>query len=132
MKIKNLLLVLVVAVFGFLCVNAYAQADASPAPLASNDAMNFILVFITNLAAKYPVVATVLTIMGSARLWMKPVSSIVHQIVELTPSKRDDGALTAVLAFFNENPVGRFLAYLFDWLLSVKIQKPSAPDVKLL
>jgi hypothetical protein len=66
--------------------------------------------------------------MGMARVWAKPLSSIVHNFVELSPSKRDDDWLKSFTAFFNQNPIGRVLNYILDWTTSIKIQVPNDAD----
>lgn len=121
-------------IFGVMMIPAHAQTVVDPAtPVATDivipDALsNWLLAFIVKLAAAHPIIATIISIMGSARVWAKPVMSLIHNFVELSPSKRDDGILTSILEFFNANPIGRFLAYLIDWFTSIKIQVPNYPD----
>ena len=116
-----------------LCLAAFPfavhAADAAPAVAAPiNEAtQSWLLNLITLVAASHPWVTSLLAFMGTARLWFKPVSSFIHSIVDLTPSKNDDALLNKVLLFFNENAVGRILAWTLDWLTSVKITKPTPP-----
>ncbi len=83
--------------------------------------------FVLNFAQSHPWLASLIAFMGACRVAAKPISSIVHSIVELTPSKRDDGLLTDFLAWF-QTPLGSKAAYALDWLTSIKIV-PPAPKV---
>lgn len=103
---------------------AHAQIDTT----TPTHVPDFITTLILNLAMNHPRLSMFITFMGSSRIWAKPLMSFIHQIVELSPSKRDDGILTSLLSFFNVNPIGRVLAYLIDWLTSIKIQVPNNPD----
>lgn len=120
-------------IFGVMMIPVHAQTVVDPVTTAPDvvipDALsNWLLAFITKLAAAHPAIATIITLMGTARVWAKPVMSLIHNFIELSPSKRDDGILTSILEFFNSNSVGRFLAYLLDWFTSIKIQVPNYPD----
>lgn len=108
---------------------ARAQDVTVPANtiILSPDAQNFVLTLLGKLIESHPWLATVIAFVGSMRLWAKPVFTALHALTELTPSKFDDGLWAMVHRFFVENPVGRFLAYLLDWLGSVKITPPAKP-----
>ncbi len=125
-----LLLAFIVALAAFpLAVHA---AEATPGGAPVNEAtQGWLLNLLTLGAASHPWIASLLAFMGTARLWFKPVSSFVHSIIDLTPSKSDDALFNRALLFFHENAVGRVLAWLIDWITSVKIAKPNptAPSV---
>lgn len=128
-----ILLALFAAVF-ILPIPASAQniiVDSTPnfiaAPTLSPATQNFILGLLTTLAAKYPFVATLIGILGTMRLWAKPAFSFIHSIVDLTPTMADDGWWSKAYSFFTTNPVGKFLAYLLDWLGSIKLTPPAKP-----
>lgn len=121
---KSSIKLLLAALFGLLCVSpCFAQSPAAP---VSPETQNFILEVLTGLAVKYPVVATIVGIMGTMRLWAKPVCSIVHQVIELTPTKWDDGWWAKGYDFLTKNPVGIAIAWGLDWLASIKIVPPGA------
>jgi len=127
MKPTRFLLLAALVFFGWHAVS-FAQTPATDATALtlSPDTQNVILSVLTKLMASHPWVATLLAFMGTMRAWAKPVSSLVHSIVDLTPSKTDDSLLNSVTSFFTDTPLGRFLAYLLDWLTSIKIQPPAA------
>jgi hypothetical protein len=95
------------------------------APVLSPDATNFLTGLLQTALVKYPVLTTIVTLVGSMRVWAKPVFSILHQIVDLTPTQADNDFMAKLLTFFQHNPVGRVLAYLLDWLASVKVNPPK-------
>ena len=102
------------------------------APIATTivlppEAQNLILTVLGKLMESHPWVATVIAVLGSMRLWAKPVGSLVHSIIEITPSKYDDGIWASAYKFLTEHPFGKFLAYLLDWIGSVKIAPPAPP-----
>lgn len=127
MKAKNFILVaLSLIALAFVCPSiALAQDSALPISAETQDS---ILGFLTGLAAKYPLVTTLLAAVGFARVWVKPVCSILHSIVDLTPSKTDDGWWATAQDFFTNNAVGKALAFLVDWLGSVKLVPPAKPN----
>ena len=99
---------------------------AEPTTLIPVEAQNAVLGFFLKLAASHAWFATVLSFMALSRVWAKPVSSFIHTVIDLTPSKADDGMLNSVMLFFTANSIGKFLAYLIDWLTSIKIVPPAA------
>ena len=112
----------------FLATFAFAQDPTAPVSIPP-DAQNFILNFFVTLAASHPWVATVITVLGSMRLWAKPLFGFVHSVIEMTPTKTDDGFWAAAYDFFTVNPLGKTLAWLLDFVGSIKIV-PPAPPVK--
>lgn len=92
-------------------------------------AQNVVLDLLLALVERFPWMATVITILGSMRLWAKPAVSLIHSIIELTPSKWDDGIWARTYRFLTETTAGKFLAYLLDWFTSVKLppKKPANP-----
>jgi hypothetical protein len=118
--------------FAFIALLAVATAasaqtlTADASTLIPLDAQNFILGWLLGLAKTHPWVATVITILGGARLWVKPVFSFVHWVIDLTPSASDNAVFDRVLAWFH-SPLGSKVAYLLDWAFSIKIIPPAAP-----
>jgi hypothetical protein len=117
------------ACFAGLAAVAHAQ-DSAPAPLSA-ETQNFLLTFITALAVKYPFIATVITLLGTLRLWLKPVFSAVHAIVDLTPTKLDDGYWAKAYDFFTSTATGRFLAWLLDYVASIKLIPPGGKPISV-
>ena len=71
------------------------------------------------LVAKYPVVASILSIIGLIRLLVKPVMEIIKAYVAYTPSKEDDSFVNKVIA----SPIYNKFLFILDWLFSIKIDK---------
>jgi hypothetical protein len=80
---------------------------------------------IIGLAEKYPVIASILILLGSLRLLIKPIMAGVRLWTTSTESTRDDELLDKV-----ERSWG-YTAFLFllDWLTSIKL-KPRAVETK--
>jgi len=127
---KTLIKILIAAVLGSLFAAVCFAQD--PAPVATTivlppEAQNLILVVLGKLMESHPWVATLIAVLGSMRLWAKPLGTLVHSIIEITPSKYDDGIWASAYKFLTEHPLGKFLAYLLDWIGSVKIAPPAPP-----
>lgn len=133
-KLLKRLFVLAALLVPLLLIPAtYAQNPAPVQPetqVLSPETQNFILNLLTVLVAKYPWLATVITVIGSMRLWAKPVFSALHALTDITATKWDDGLWSRMYVFFTQHPMGRILAYLLDWLGSVKIQPPAPKEDK--
>lgn len=72
--------------------------------------------FLSTWAEKYPLLADILGIMVTARLVMKPIMSAL-----LTISKDAEFAFLDKVAEFSENKIYKMVAFVLDWLLSVKL-----------
>lgn len=79
--------------------------------------------FLLGLVAKYPIITGVLMAVGVARAIFKPLFSFLHAVVDATPSSKDNAALAKV----EKSKVYKIVAYLLDYLGSIKIEKPAAP-----
>jgi len=71
------------------------------------------------LVAKYPVIASILSILGLIRLIVKPIMEIIKAYVAYTPNKEDDSFVNKVIA----SPVYNKFLFVLDWLFSIKIGK---------
>jgi hypothetical protein len=119
-----------VACIGALFISGFAHAQeitaAPEMPITlTPEAQNFVLDLFTGLIAKYPVLATLVAILGSMRVWAKPFFSAVHALVQLTPSKTDDGWWASAYDFFTLTPTGKTLAWLLDYVASIKLVPPA-------
>ena len=134
-------LVSALAVFGTATV--VAQATPSPVPSFDNttlsaptDGVPLIVVkatsfpglpdIIGNAVAKFPWLGTVLLIVGSLRLLLKPIFSIAHSYVLATASTRDDEIYTKI----EQSPITRSLFYVLDWFGSIKAQPVIPVQIK--
>jgi len=107
-------------------IDPASTITADPTTAIPEEAQNAVLQFFLHLAALHPWFATALVLAGLSRTWAKPFCSVLHFVVDLTPSKNDDGILNAVMTWFSDNAVGQFVAYMVDWLTSIKIVPPKA------
>lgn len=73
--------------------------------------------FILGYAEQYPLIFTIILYMGSARLVMKPLMSLVLVVVDLTPSTSDNEFLEKLKTYWWY----KSLVYLLDWSASVKL-----------
>lgn len=71
------------------------------------------------LVAKYPIIASILSIIGLIRLLVKPIMEIIKAYVQYTPTKEDDSFVNKVIS---SPPYNKFL-FVLDWLFSIKIKK---------
>jgi hypothetical protein len=118
------------AVLGLATVaSAQSIAAGDASAVLPVEAQNIILNLLLSLAQSHPWIATVITVIGSARIWAKPAFSLVHWVIDLTPGTNDNAMLDRLVAWFH-SPVGSKVAYLLDWVLSIKIIPPAAPSAK--
>ena len=68
-------------------------------------------------AGKLGVVAQVITIVGSLRVFLKPVVSLARTYVDFTPSQKDNAALDKVL----DSKAYKVASYVLDWFGSLKL-----------
>lgn len=76
-----------------------------------------IIAFILQLASKYPVVATVLMVIGTLRVFFKPIFAAIEVAVGESASKRDD----EVLAGFKASKFYKVLVFILDLTASIKL-----------
>ncbi len=79
--------------------------------------LNTVGSWVLGLLSGNPIVASILVIVGSLRLAIKPLMTLIQIYVKLTPYDSDDKWLQNL-----EMSKGyKLLIYLMDWLLSVKV-----------
>lgn len=71
------------------------------------------------LSSTYPVLLSFLALLGTARLFVKPVMSLVRAYVSFSSTKEDDKALSKI----ENHKVTKVVIYILDWLLSIKLKK---------
>lgn len=72
---------------------------------------------VIEFASEHPTLATMIVLMGSMRMFAKPVVSAIRQIIVLTPSKADDVWLDKM----EKKGWVKVLLYVLDWVSSIKI-----------
>lgn len=73
--------------------------------------------FLSNLAVQHPFVAGTCMALIIARAVFKPLMSLIHTVVESTPSTSDDEALSK----FEQSKIYKGLSWVIDYLLSIKL-----------
>ena len=74
---------------------------------------------IAALAGKYGVAAQVIMVIGTLRLCMKPIMAALSEVVQITPTQKDNELLGKVLA----NPVYKTICFALDWICSLRLPK---------
>lgn len=78
-----------------------------------------IIEFIAGMAAKQPILLSVLAGIGIARLIFKPLFTFLQSVVDATPTMKDNEFLAKVM----ESKVYKGLAFVLDYVGSIKIPK---------
>jgi hypothetical protein len=76
-----------------------------------------VLPWLLSMVNTHPYFVLLVTIMGTLRLLVKPVMTILQVVVKLTPYDKDDQWLAKVEG---SKAYGAFL-YFLDWFASVKV-----------
>ena len=84
----------------------------------------FVLPWLMAGMEKWPFMATVVGIMGTARLVLKPIFSALPKFVDTTPWEWDNALLQKVL----NSKAYPVVAWLFDYIASIKL--PKKPEAK--
>jgi hypothetical protein len=81
--------------------------------------LNTVGTWLLNMLSGNPAVASILILVGTLRLAVKPLMTLLQLYVKLTPYDNDDKWLSDL-----EMSKGyKLFLYLMDWLLSVKISE---------
>lgn len=122
MKLRTLFGLALVGFLMSLAVACWSQTpDAATAPAAGNaiaapaDGANFIV----DLATKYPWVVTVVAIIGTLRLLVKPVIAAAHSYAESTNSPKAE----ALIEKIENSKLLSTVFFVLDWFGSVKVRK---------
>lgn len=75
------------------------------------------LELIAQLAEKAPWVYQVIFIIGMVRLIMKPLMTFLQEVVNLTPSTKDNEFLDTVLS----SKIYKAVAWFLDYIVSLKL-----------
>lgn len=69
--------------------------------------------------SKYPALLNVILVMGTARMIFKPLMVFIQEVVNVTPSTKDNEIFEAIKA----NPIYKGFAFLLDYVGSIKLPK---------
>lgn len=70
-----------------------------------------------DLAAKYPIIASIIIVIGIFRSIFKPLMSFLRSFVLATPSVKDD----SILDKFEGSKIYAGIIYVVDWFTSIKL-----------
>lgn len=121
-KLGWFLLFSLLLTLGALAQDAPPAVPIDPAPEISPGVADAISKFLVPLVAKYPVLATIIAVLGTCRLLLKPTFTWLHSVVQATPTTKDDEWLQKAesSAWF------RWLSYGLDYVASIKLIHPKA------
>lgn len=90
----------------------------SPIPGGVQTVLSIIAPYLESYSAQYPWLGNILSIMVTARLVMKPLMSALLQI-----SKDTQFGFLKFLEELSDSKVYKIVAYILDWVLSIKLPK---------
>lgn len=76
-----------------------------------------IIALIAGFADKFPIIATVLMVVGALRVINKPLFAVARALVAATPADSDDKILDSV----EQSKVYQVFSFILDWSASVKL-----------
>ncbi len=81
--------------------------------------LEFIIPLIQSMSVKYPVIVSIIAVMGTLRIIFKPIMSVLHAYVESTETLKDDEKLAKAEA----SKYYKAIAWLVDFFASYKLKK---------
>lgn len=78
---------------------------------------------IEQYGADYPWVVSIIAVVGTFRLVVKPIITAIEKIVRETATTKDDEVLERV----QRSPIYAWFFYVLDWLTSIKIPPRKKP-----
>lgn len=79
--------------------------------------VKMILDFFITFAKDWPILASIIVIMGTLRMFLKPVFTFIKEIVALTKTTKDDEVVAKVEA----SAAYKWVMFLVDYLASIKL-----------
>lgn len=78
--------------------------------------MEDIIKFLIDFAVQYPQLASIIFLIGSFRVVMKPLVALAKAIVEITPSKSDDVFVEKI----EQSGAYKVVLFVVDYIFSIK------------
>jgi uncharacterized membrane protein YcgQ (UPF0703/DUF1980 family) len=72
-----------------------------------------------NLIVKFPVLASILMVVGGLRIVVKPIMALLHNLADYSPSQKDDILIDKV----ENSKLYKGFLFCIDWLASIKVKK---------
>ena len=101
-------------------INVFAEEVVAPV-VAAIEKPDPIHDFIASLVSHYPVFMIILLVVGALRAVMKPLFSLLHTFVDITPTSRDNDWLSAI----EKSDILSIFVYALDWVASIKVIPPK-------
>jgi len=79
----------------------------------------FLKLGLEQLVGQYPIVVSIILVMGSLRVIMKPLMSLLQAIAKETSTPKDNELLAKLL----DNKIYKALSFCLDFVASVKLPK---------
>lgn len=79
--------------------------------------MEAIVALLMSLLGKYPLIGSILMVMGILRSVFKPLFALARAYVSASPSAKDDAALDGI----EKSAIYKGLAFALDYLASIKL-----------
>lgn len=70
-------------------------------------------------AKDWPILASIIVVMGTLRLFLKPVMTFLHAIADATPTPKDNDALNKV----ESSMLWKIVNFVIDYFASIKLEK---------
>ncbi len=77
----------------------------------------FVMTIIVGLANKYPLVVSLVSLVGVLRLIFKPLFTFLHAVVDATPNPNDNATLDSV----ESSKIVSAIRFILDLFASVKL-----------
>lgn len=74
---------------------------------------------LAGLIAKFPLVATIIMIVGALRIVVKPIMALLHNLADYSPSQKDDILIDKV----ENSKLYKGFLFCIDWIASIKVKK---------
>jgi hypothetical protein len=98
-------------------VGQASSLSSAPATTAPDAIANFL----TPLVVKFPWIASIVSVLGIARLILKPLFTFLHTVVQATPSLKDDELLLKT----EESKAFKWVVFGLDYVFSIKLIHPT-------
>ena len=107
-------------------IDPASTITADPTSIIPASDQTFVLNWFLHYAVAHSWLASVLIVMAFCRTWAKPVFSFVQGLLATNPNSVAAKDVGAVVTWFATNPIGKTLAFVIDWVTSIKIVPPAS------
>ena len=83
----------------------------------------FLIPFLVTAAQQYPMLMTILMVIGVLRAVNKPLFALWRSYVQATPTKADDEILDTI----ERSKITKAILFVLDWTASIRIPEKTQP-----